>query len=448
MKGSKMDDQEMKKGERQMVKKRKRTAGTAVVSGSGTALDQLPDELQFEILTRLPAQSLHQCMCVSKSWCSIIRDPPFLRAYLRQQPHGSLLVSVTDARDYKGELWFPENPIGLAVYYSPLLRLQYQGPNEDRRVQRPQPFLSLVNIPHFDLFKGVTKVVNGLVCAYGSSGAMVCSVGTREIMWLPEISGFYNSVYEDYYFGYHPGSGVYKLLKLSKSNSEQEAHILTLGFDSSWRKLAIGLDGSSDRLPANSFLCNGVLYWVMHGLVERLGLISFDLNTEKFQFIEPPKHPIFSSRQCRWRPAKFRGRLALLVDGFWNNAAAEWFSVYTLENGNDRGSSSWDRHAIPIPPEFQGADSSCPLLVGNLPTGQILLTNMHFWLHRHDLIPIYSYDDQRNKFERFIVGSIPWETIRALGFTFSLSYIAHEDDVSLAALFGKGVKPKVGASSS
>ncbi|XP_027111151.1 F-box only protein 8-like [Coffea arabica] len=445
MKGSKMDDEEMEKGERQLMRKRKRTAGIVVVGESRAMLDHLPDELQSDILTRLPAKNLHQCMCVSKAWCSIVRDPPFLRAYLRQQPHGSLLVSITDARDYKGDMWFPENPIGLAVYYSPLLRVQDQGRNQ---VQCPQPFLSLVKIPSFDLFKGVTKVVNGLVCAYGSIGAMVCSVGTREIVWLPEISGFRNSAYEDYYFGYHPGNEVYKLLKISKSNSKQEAHILTLGRDSSWRKLAIGLDGSSERLPADSFLCNGVLYWVMHGLVERLGLISFDLKTEKFQFIEPPKHPIFSSRQSWWIPTKFRGRLALLVYGFWKNAEAECFSIYTLENCDDRGSSSWDRHAIPTPPEFRGAGRFCAQLVGNLPTGQILLTDMHIWKHCDDFIPIYSYDDQRNEFEKFIVGSIPQETIRALGFTFRLSYMAQENVVSLAVLFRKWVKSKVNASTS
>lgn len=431
MKRSNADDEKRDMREGEMMKKGKTEAGIINVGGLGTPLNRLPENFVNEIFKRLPAKALHRFMCVSKAWRSIIRNPLFLRAYLRQQRHGCLLIAITDERTYKRDLLFPEDPLGLSVYYSPLIQA------EDR-VRNPEPFLNLIQLPAFDSCKGVTKVVNGLVCAYGSNGAMVCNICTRETVWLPEICGFPNSTYEDYYLGYHPDNGLYKLLKISKSNFEQEAHVLTLGCDSSWRKLAIGLDGS-DRFPAKSFLCNGVLYWALYGLVERLGLNSFDLKTEKFQFIGPPNEPIFSHRDYRWTLAQFRGQLALLLHRFSKLVPDEGFVIRTLDNFDDQGGSSWSKHVLPCPPGIQGAARLSMAPIGNLPTGQILLTDGRYWKDSNSFIPVYSYNDQEDKFERFIVGSVPREAIRTLRLTFKISYFAEQNTVSLAVLFGQNM---------
>ena len=54
---------------------------------------ELPVDLLFELFARLPAKKLLQLTCVSKLWCSIIRDDQFVQAYKNRSPL-CLVVSI------------------------------------------------------------------------------------------------------------------------------------------------------------------------------------------------------------------------------------------------------------------------------------------------------------------------------------------------------------------
>ena len=54
------------------------------------SIDDLPECLLIEILTRLPLKSIFQCKCVSRRWCSLISAPSF--AYIVHRLRSSSIL--------------------------------------------------------------------------------------------------------------------------------------------------------------------------------------------------------------------------------------------------------------------------------------------------------------------------------------------------------------------
>ena len=53
-------------------------------------IDDLPECLLIEILTRLPLKSIFQCKCISRRWCSLISAPSF--AYIVHKLRSSSIL--------------------------------------------------------------------------------------------------------------------------------------------------------------------------------------------------------------------------------------------------------------------------------------------------------------------------------------------------------------------
>lgn len=394
-----------------------------------------PDELvAFELFTRLPLKKLHQLKCVSKSLRSIILSPQLFEAFRRRNPNGGLLVSVLE--DNKDEGRSSLGPAKFRFYYSTL---------QDHPVdEEPEQFVTRLNASGYE---GVTQVVNGLACFYVGNRVFACNVCSGEFMRLPDSNIREDAIQYSYYLGFDPVNKVYKLLKwsliINKINPSRvaerafdsrasslsgnkfifpnwespdysrECEVLTLGRDSSWRKLH-DVVGPSVLMPfmfeAQSFLAGRFLYWLYAkagvGHEAQGILFSFDLNKEKFIPVKGPKqiepdYHLLSLVSRRF--AQFKGRLATLctiaIPGFDN-----CFFIDTLD---DETGEEWTKHIIQWPSELGNGRNLVP--VGNLPTGQILFANVPERSNDEEdaFTPIYSYDHQTNKVQRFVVGQFP-----------------------------------------
>ncbi|KAI8003493.1 putative F-box protein [Camellia lanceoleosa] len=64
---------------------------------------KLPDDVLFDILSRLPVQSLIQYICVCKSWRTMISNPQFIKTHLHRSSNSKssdsqrLLLSSHDS---------------------------------------------------------------------------------------------------------------------------------------------------------------------------------------------------------------------------------------------------------------------------------------------------------------------------------------------------------------
>ncbi|XP_071904275.1 putative F-box protein At1g53550 [Coffea arabica] len=385
-----------------MNKRRKKIIRAAMVTTSNGSItqqklqQQLPNDLVFGLLMKLEkVKNLHKYKCVSKSWCSIISSPQFPASY-RSFHRGGLLISI------------PERIAGLrqlSFYYSSVLVEE----------QPVEPFFCSFKMPVSKFFGGIAEVINGITCVFYQNVVFVCNVCSGEKMILPDpVFRDHNSVNTStkLFLGYDASnSGVYKLLKLRKVErqgtdfDELEAEILTLGCGSCSRRevlqpvAGIVVDGI---FSTGYLLVKGVMYWIVNCLDNQPRLVSFDFKKDRFDLIQPPPDYKFLVHPKEWQFVQFKGHLGLL------NSDYVCFGVHLLDHdGNE--AKCWIKQYIPWP---LGSDSEerTAVFVGNLPTGQILFSNLKLLDQKKSksaCVPIYSYDHQKNRFERLLVGSPP-----------------------------------------
>lgn len=366
-------------------------------------IQRLPDELvAFEILLRLRTKDLHLCKSVSKSWCSTICNAGFIKAYRDRKPYGGLLISVLERgdreKDNDGNFFSAATAAATeknSFYYSPLRRQERVPGRRRQQLHRPEQFFPLFSVPSCDFNHGVTQVVNGLICFYDRIRVFVSNICTGQVRELPNNGFQANVTVIKYFLGFDPVDSVYKLLKISTFYeglfSYRRGEIITLGRDPSWRDLD-AVYAPLNSSDTQSFLVNGVLYW-MYGRDSlddcRYFLLSFDLHEEKFHRVKlPTVEPGLLLTQ-------FRGRFALSA---FDHCIG--LSLYSLE---DEFGNSWTEHRIKLPEELRSKHAAHSFPVGNLPSGQILLAIPS----DKPFTPVYSYDHNSNKFERFVVGNFP-----------------------------------------
>ncbi|KAM1403740.1 hypothetical protein ACFX2I_012304 [Malus domestica] len=85
----------LRQKKRNAMKLRKRVANIAAIGnkekGGPCKLEQLPQALVTDILSRLSVKTVFNCRCVSKEWLSIISDPQFIHLHASRSPNGILI---------------------------------------------------------------------------------------------------------------------------------------------------------------------------------------------------------------------------------------------------------------------------------------------------------------------------------------------------------------------
>ncbi|KAK1614273.1 hypothetical protein QYE76_019790 [Lolium multiflorum] len=256
--------------------------------GSTAAAATLPDDLIFDILSRVPVRSACRFRCVSRGWCALISDPAFVDVHKSLHAEPAIVVSSVHA-----------HPDG-----SHDLCLMDMGGNVIRVIKTSRAFELLSTSQH------------DLICTRGYSFfadvASVIDPATGKV--LEDIYDESVTRHIDIVFGFGRTvpSSVYKMVRLW-SRRTWECHILTLGDDTGWRPSEM----PPVPVATSPVAVNGVMYFLVFENQHNDTLLPFDLNIEKWEkMIEGPGKVVgpklWKKRSRNWF-SKFVGRRCLSV---------------------------------------------------------------------------------------------------------------------------------------
>ncbi|KAJ0504867.1 putative F-box domain-containing protein [Helianthus annuus] len=218
--------------------------------------DNIPFEIQSEIIKRLPVKSLIQFRTVSKPWKSLIDSSPFINKYSSQHTQSQRLLVTYD------------DPVDSATTYVSIADDDTFPQQKEIAVVCNLSIRKAVGVVMPDLPSGITF---GIVVGFG-----VC----RETMDPKIVKITYISSWDD-------------MESISSIPSQVEVFTLSSG---AWRGLgSSNLPRKSIRFNLDSVVIDGVLYWLAaDGVNTRSGynyymlIISFDLTSEEFGEIHLP----------------------------------------------------------------------------------------------------------------------------------------------------------------
>ncbi|KAJ0568609.1 putative F-box domain-containing protein [Helianthus annuus] len=255
--------------------------------------DNIPFEIQSEIIKRLPVISLIQFRTVSKPWKSLIDSSPFINHYSTQNKQKQRLLVTYD------------DPLDSETKYVSIADEDDTFPHQKLSYSFPL----LANVLQHSSIIGTS---HGLVCLYGSddSGkdmAVVCNLSIRKAVGVivPNLPSGTT-------YGIVVGFGVCgettdpKIVKItyvidrwidieSVSSIPWQVEVFTLS-TGAWRApYSNSLPSRSFHFNMDSVVIDGVLYWLaLDGINTGRGriyynlIVTFDLTSEEFGEIHLP----------------------------------------------------------------------------------------------------------------------------------------------------------------
>ncbi|KAK1402852.1 F-box only protein 8-like [Heracleum sosnowskyi] len=254
----------------------------------------LPENLIFEILSRLSVKDLLQFKSVCKSWCDIISSPVFVSKHLNNYYNNN--------DDWRGCL--------LAQFYVSHAEIQLYDKLVDE-TPRVVDYEILYNMPMYCSY--VCGPCDGLyyVYQYYSDGRALWNPAINELKTLPEIirkpdfpDEFTYARNEVYGFGFDHVTGDYKVVVMKsywkldrESNLKHHVSVLVYSLRAdSWRycgDLAKAYDLKRNKCY---IYVNGCCYWLGSFGYRSEVIISFDMANDSFKEIDVPDNVLPSSK--------------------------------------------------------------------------------------------------------------------------------------------------------
>ncbi|CAL5033853.1 unnamed protein product [Urochloa decumbens] len=244
--------------------------------GRGIAAD-IPDDLIFSILSRLPANSVIRFRCVSKSWLAMTSSQTFIDAHLGFSKASGLSNLVVPGEPYQQKRG-PKTPLCMEFY-------KYTGGT------RVGELVYRKHIPGEFSERAPPLHCDGLILTYTrDQEIMVCNPATKEFLALPK--GTTHGVVGDQLvgFGRDPCSNKYKVARFfrqrragSTSLLECKFEVLTLGTEV-WRRAVDPPCRVLDQSPPH---VRGFIYWMPYLLSNRF-FVCFSLADEIFSLVQYP----------------------------------------------------------------------------------------------------------------------------------------------------------------
>ncbi|CAL1352779.1 unnamed protein product [Linum trigynum] len=262
-------------------------------------MENLPSEIELEILSRLPISSIIRLKCVSKSLRSVAENPRLHALYLaharRRDP--SLLLHYSDAGSQQIRL--------LAAGFG----------NKTVRSDDDLDFTKLVP----------TGSCNGFLCisdAENSSLTPVCLwnplTGHRIHLPRPINTSFPEPQHVALGFGPDPVTSGPKIVRVVYCNRptlfgwawHSQVQVLTVG--ATWREIG-RTSWNLKPVPSEGILVNSALHWLTLPMQGKVRIVSFDLRAEEFGEIGFPAEELDPERCRLTQLVSLSGHLSAVV---------------------------------------------------------------------------------------------------------------------------------------
>ncbi|VVA90504.1 unnamed protein product [Arabis nemorensis] len=321
-------------------------------------LDPIPLDLEYDILTRLPAKSLIKFRCVSKMWSSLIRSQRFVDSFFSLSSTRPLFtIVVSNGVFVKGDA----------------KRLLIFSSSHDSLVANLDMTLPSATLAH----GSKCPSVHGFVGCLDASQFTICNPTTRQVITVP-CKGLRTSL------GYDPIDGQFKALTmmyippyLPHDPGFLVHEVVTIKGDkeSSWRRNQIT---SRSYLPVTSGLCiNGVVYYAAWVPTQRADpmIVCFHVRSERLSFIQAPRDVVVYEGHSVL--IEYKGKLASIVR---NPRGFTSFDLWILEDVEKHG---WSKQTFELP--FPLANLTSP---GTNMAGEIIFSPQTL---SHTVQPFYIF---------------------------------------------------------
>ncbi|PWA71275.1 F-box domain-containing protein [Artemisia annua] len=259
------------------IASRKRARGETITNiGSN-----IPDDVLWDILIRLPAKTLARMRCVSKSWNALLSQPSFINSHLDRSMN-------TYNKDDEVLLVFDDG-------YFDTCQTFITRPSRSSILQIPDLIKLPVDTPLFDSSYFIGSV-NGIICFanYQSDDIYIWNPSLSALTALPSYAPDEGDLL--FRFGFDPINDDYKVVKVSfrmgehggiKGSVKVEVYSLRKG---SWKSVP-GFPSHISMIFNKDEVCaDGHLYWLCEvDTQSRDTIVSFDLGLETFHEISLPQ---------------------------------------------------------------------------------------------------------------------------------------------------------------
>lgn len=245
---------------------------------------KLPEDLEIEILSRLPVKSLLRFNCVCKSWYVLIKSPRFIYKHLHLSRTSSRYI-YNDS--YLLVLCSYDHTFD---YFATILSSETLG------VSREVGSLNLT-----DLF--TVGSCNGLVCISNYHTVGIYNLATREVKSLPippYITGQPHVTTKTRYlgFGFDPKMNDYKVVRIVeliyKETLWRLPNVVQICMlrSGSWRDTELVLPARIIGPSRFNTYINGTFNWLARdfgsGMINEIMILSFHMSDEVFETIKIP----------------------------------------------------------------------------------------------------------------------------------------------------------------
>ncbi|RID66831.1 hypothetical protein BRARA_D01946 [Brassica rapa] len=310
----------------------------------------IPEDLVFEIFSRLPSKAIARCRCISKLLGSMLVRQDFTESFLTKScARPQLLFAFQDDSEV---VFFsspqPENPEDNSYVVAPIERF-FEGMKDSEYVP------------------------------------VICNPSTGQSLNLPTLK---TSERVESYLGYDPVSKELKVLSMETSFVSGEwisvkHHVLTLGTKKlTWRLVECCIPHRS----SSKWICiSGVLYYTATEGYWSSMVVCFDLNSEKFTFVNFMKA---SGKEMHGSTTliNYNGKLGLLMS---EDTTSKSLELWVLR---DAGKNEWSKHVYVLPPSWKDVVSEYMRISGMVGTNEIVLAPLF------QNVPLYVvyYNVERN----------------------------------------------------